>query len=92
MDVTQNKDLHEDVLQCPGCQTQSIIPSFFSLLLNEQNQFFFFLFKEIVNLYSLAHNLRSGKAKISPTITGDSSNKQTSEIALNYQQHSFTVI
>lgn len=68
------------------------IPSFFSLLLNEQNQIFFFKFKEIVNLYSLAYNLRSGKAKISPIITGDSSNKQTSEIALNYQQHSLTVI
>ena len=44
MDVTQNKDLHEDVLQCPGCQTQSTIPSFFSLLLNEQNQILFFFY------------------------------------------------
>lgn len=64
----------------------------FFIALKRAKPNFFFKFKEIVNLYSLAYNLRSGKAKISPIITGDSSNKQTSEIALNYQQHSLTVI
>ena len=73
----------------PNTVNNSII---FFIALKRAKPIFFFLFKEIVNLYSLAHNLRSGKAKISPTITGDSSNKQTSEIALNYQQHSLTVI